>query len=306
LVRGGTSYLNHVRIVPGGSGNVSVGMSLLGARTAFIGKAGTDMLGGLYVEDLKKNNVSPEIYLDDELPTGFIIVLVEEEGERSFLVYRGANDKLNPEEIEESRSVIKDSKYLYICGYSLTHPCQRSAILTAVEIARTHGAKVVFDPAAYNLVQSQPDLFRELLECSDIFCPNEQEAMAMTGAATLEQAIERLRESTKLVALKLGDKGSVLINNKETIRIPAFKVRSVDPTGAGDAFTAALIYGLTHNLSLNHTACLATWYGAEATTDYGARSFPAEDEILSFLKALKSGHLDSDSSCWEMWRDMKV
>jgi len=285
--RGGTSYLNHAKLVPGGSGNIAVGISLLGLETAFIGKAGRDMLGEIYEKDLKLNNVTTRMSIDKDLPTGIVIVLTDCEGERSFLVFRGANDKLTPEEIESSKQLIETSEYLYVCGYSLISPDQKNAILKAVEIAKRHKVKVVFDPGAYNLIQSKPQLFQHLLASCDVFCPNLKEAKAITNTKTLEAAVKRLRESTTVTAIKLGKKGSILIGGKETVRTPAFKVKPVDTTGAGDAFTSALIYGLTQNLTLNLTARLANWYASQLITSYGARSYPPKDKIQSFLKNLK-------------------
>jgi len=114
-----------------------------------------------------------------------------------------------------------------------------------------------------------------------------QETLAITNSRTIDEAIESLRKSTKFTAIKLGKKGSILICGEETIRPPAFKAKPVDTTGAGDAFTAAIIYGLTQNLTLNHTARLANWYASQLITSYGARSYPSKDKILSFIKNLK-------------------
>jgi ribokinase len=286
--RAGTSYLDDAKLALGGSGNVAVGMSLLGLKTASIGKAGKDIFGKLYADDLKSNNVTTSIFFDQSLPTGIVIALTECEGERSFQVFRGANDKLTSEEVESSRQLIENSKYLYVCGYSLFSSCQQNAVLKAVDIAQHHKVKVVFDPGAYNLIQPRRKLFQHLLASSDLFCPNLKEAIAITNAETLDLAVERLRESTTLTALKLGEKGSILVCGKETIKTPAFRVTVADTTGAGDAFTAAIIYGLTQNLPLNLTAHLANWYAAQLITSYGARSYPSKNKILSFIKSLKN------------------
>jgi len=288
--RGGTSYLNYAKLALGGSGNIAVGMSLLGLKTAFIGKAGGDMLGKIYEEDLKSNNVITKIFFDRDLPTGIVIALTECEGERSFLVFRGANDKLTLEEVESSKRLIETSKYLYICGYSLISSDPQNAILDAIDIAKHHKVKVVFDPGAYNLIQLRPQLFQRLLASSDVFCPNLKEAIAITNTKTIDAAVEHLRESTPLTAIKLGERGSILISGKETFKAPAFKVKPVDTTGAGDAFTAAIIYGLTQNLPLKLTTRLANWYAAQLVTSYGARSYPPKNKILSFIKSLKNSN----------------
>jgi len=115
-----------------------------------------------------------------------------------------------------------------------------------------------------------------------------EETLAIKNSRTIDEAIESLRKSTKFTAIKLGEKGSMLICGKEIFKATAFKVKPLDTTGAGDAFTAALIYGLAKKLPLNLTAHLANWYAAQLITSYGARSYPSKNEIISFLKRLKA------------------
>ena len=223
------------------------------------------------------------------MPTGIAIVQTDQRGERSFRVFRGSNNRLTSKEIESSESFIRSSRYLYVCGYSLVSSDQRNAILRAVEIAKKYGVAIVFDPGAYNLILTNPQLFQNLLTSSDIFCPNSKEAQAITNTETLPEAVESLRNRgpTRLTAIKLGDQGSVLVEGKETVRTKVFKVRPVDTTGAGDAFVAAVVYGLVKKLPLNLTASVANWYAAQLVTSYGARSYPAKDKILAFLKNLR-------------------
>ena len=120
--RGGTSYCSFAKAVPGGGGNVAVGLSSIGGTTAFIGKAGQDFLGKLYLQDLTENRVVTRVFLDKCSPTGLIVALVEKMPQRSFLVFRGANDNLSPDEIEKAANFIEKSKYLYFSGsVSYTH-----------------------------------------------------------------------------------------------------------------------------------------------------------------------------------------
>jgi len=296
LRRGGTLYLDHAKLMPGGSGNVAMGMTLLGLKTAFIGKAGKDLLGNLYKEDLESNSVSAKIFFEQDSPTGIAIVLTEPKGERSFLVLRGANDKLKPEEIEISERLLETSRFVYVCGYSLVSSDQTNAILKTVEIAKHHHVKVVFDPGAYNLIESKPRLFQRLLASCDVFCPNLKEALSITNTRTLRACIEGLRQDNRLTAIKLGAKGSILIDGGKTIKTPAFEVGVVDTTGAGDAFIAGIVYGLVQNLPLELTARLANWYGAQVITSYGARSHPHREEILSFLRTLEGSQAKEDQT----------
>jgi sugar/nucleoside kinase (ribokinase family) len=284
--RGGTSYCDFAKVVSGGSGNIAVGLSSLSVKSAFVGKAGDDFFGKLYKQDLKNEGVVPKIFFDKDFPTGLLIAFVENGKERSFLVFRGANDHLSIGEIEEVASLIKRSKYVYFSGYSLVNDPQRSAILRAIEIARKFKAKIVFDPGACNLVNSKQKLFAELLDICDIFSPNQDEAKAITNTTNIEDAITKLRNRVPLVALRCGGNGCILISKKNIVKVPSFKVKCLDPTGAGDAFAAALIYGLTAELSLESIGRLANWFAAKLVTQIGSRSYPSKSEINSYLQKL--------------------
>jgi sugar/nucleoside kinase (ribokinase family) len=286
FILGGTSYCNFIKPTFGGSGNVAVGVSTLGGKAAFIGKAGSDLFGKLYAQDLENHGVFSRVFFDKRSPTGLILVFVEE-NERSFLIFRGANDRLSTSEIGKAAELIRKSSFVYFCGYSLVHNPQENAVLKAIGLAKKYGVKVVFDPGAYNLVKSKRRLFLKLLDLCDIFSPNLDEALAITNATSIKGIIRELRERVPLTALKCGRNGSVLISRKKIARIRSCDVKCMDTTGAGDAFTAALIYGLTNRLPLQSIGRLANWYAAEVATNIGPRSFPSKSKIEHFLERLR-------------------
>ena len=76
---GGTSYSDFAKMEFGGSGNVAVGLSLLGATVSLVGKAGKDLFGRLYVENLEKNKVIPQVFFDKRSPTGSVLVFVHDQ-----------------------------------------------------------------------------------------------------------------------------------------------------------------------------------------------------------------------------------
>jgi sugar/nucleoside kinase (ribokinase family) len=285
---GGTSYLNYAKIDLGGAGNVAEGMSLLGAKTCFIGKAGNDCWGKIYEENLHGKGVNARILFEENASTGVAQVVSGEKGERTFHVFRGANDKLVSKEIDQSIGLIKNSEYLYFSGYSLVSNPQRDAILHAFELARKDHIKVVFDPGVHNLVKSNFDLFKGISDKCDVFCPNFEEAKAITKTTTLKEALVELQERKSMTALKCGARGCFLIGPKNTTRIRAFKTECQDTTGAGDAFAAGLIFGLVKHFPLESIGRLANWFAARAVTNIGARNFPSKTEIRSFLKELKT------------------
>jgi sugar/nucleoside kinase (ribokinase family) len=281
---GGTSYSDFAKMEFGGSGNVAVGLSLLGAKVSLVGKAGKDLFGGLYVENLERNKVIPQLFFDSRSPTGFVLVFVHDQKERSFLVFRGANDSLSVPEIEKTDKLIRRSRYLYFTGYSLISNPQRNTILHTIELSRKYNRRIVFDPGAHNIIRQEPKLFTRILDVCDIFTPNLDEAFAVTNVVNLEDAIDGLKHRAPLTALKCGQQGCILISGNDVTKIPAPKVKCVDPTGAGDAFAAGLIYGMVNKLSLQATGQLANWFASQVVKGNGPRNFPAKSRIRHFLE----------------------
>jgi sugar/nucleoside kinase (ribokinase family) len=119
-----------------------------------------------------------------------------------------------------------------------------------------------------------------------VFTPNLEEARAITNVTSIDDVVNRLRERAPLTALKCDKNGCILISKENIVRVPSYNIGCVDPTGAGDAFTAAVIYGLTHELPLESTGKLANWFAAELVTSVGPRSFPTKSKISHFLERL--------------------
>jgi len=287
VCRGGISYCNSGKTVFGGGGNIAAGVSIIGGNSVFVGKAGQDFFEKLYVQDLKNIGVFTRIFLDKNLPTGLVVVFVDNGNQRSFLVFRGANDQLLVEEIEKVTNLIKKSKFLYFSGFSIINTPQRKAIFRAIELAKKFKKKVVFDPGAYNLIKSEKDLFDNMLDICDVFSPNLEEARAITNVFNINDIICELKKRVPLTFLKCDKGGSIIITKNDVIKIPNYSVNCIDPTGAGDAFTAGVLFGLSQELPLESIGQLANWFSSEVVTNIGPRSFPEKSKILQFLKELR-------------------
>jgi sugar/nucleoside kinase (ribokinase family) len=283
---GGTSYSSSITMLPGGTGNIAVGLSRLGGKTQFIGKAGNDQLGILYRDDLIAEYVKTNLLFDETHPTGLIVVTVNRNGERSFLVSRGANDFLDPTEIEYYTNDIIKSRFLYVCGYSLVKKTQRDAILKAVKIAKSNNVKVIFDLGSYNLINQYRSVFNKLVDQCDIIIPNLEEAQALTNCIKINDVAKYLSKKVPLSALKMGKAGCLLITPKKTFKFRSNKVRCIDSTGAGDAFASGIIYGLVNKLNLETIGTLANWYASFNVQKLGPRAFPTEIAIQDYLERI--------------------
>ncbi len=116
------------------------------------------------------------------------------------------------------------------------------------------------------------DGLTEALRHVDVFLPNEQEALAISGAPSLEIALERLNRRIPTVAVKQGAQGATVRQGQASAHDPGFRVGVVDTTGAGDSFNAGFLYGYLHGWSLSDSLALGCACGALSTRGAGGVS----------------------------------
>jgi ribokinase len=288
---GGEVLLRRLEWRAGGSAaNFSVAIARLGLSSGFVGCVGDDAFGRFLVEDFKREGVDiSQLQIDREVMTGLAFVLVSRRGERTMFGYRGANVRLSAERLD--LDYIRGAKVLHVSGYALLEDPQRRAALAAMREAKEAGAFVSLDvsiPAARGaraLLSS--------LKLVDLLFLNEREAASLVGARRAEDSARRiLGLGPTMVALKRGRKGCLVATERETLRSPAFPVRAMDTTGAGDAFDAGFVFGIVKGWGTERAARLANAAGALCAEQIGARSgLPNMRELMDFLR--RSQHLRS-------------
>jgi sugar/nucleoside kinase (ribokinase family) len=227
------------RIVQRGGGaaaNVAVWLARAGADVTLIARVGDDVAGRMTVEGLRADGVDARVTIDDVLPTGTCVVLVEPGGERTMLPDAGANAALAPAPLPE------DARHLHVAGYALLHPGSRPAALALMADARAAGLTVSVDPSsAAPLARTGPRAFLEWVAGTDLLLPNRDEAAVLTGAADPEAAARALVAHAREVVVKLGAGGALWTDGARVERAAAVPVPEADTTGAGDAFAAGLL-----------------------------------------------------------------
>jgi len=206
---------------------------------------------------------------DPEEATGVALIAVASDGENSITVASGSNMRLMPQQIEAAVRVFEEASVLVM---QLEVPVD--TVLAAARLARSKGVRVVLNPAP-----AQP-LPVELLHLVDVITPNRIELAQLIGAS--ESAIRTMTdEQLAKAALGLGPSGAVITLGAEGalaagswgwVRVPAFLVKPLDTTAAGDAFNAGLAVALSRGgMSLEQAARYASACGALATTKMGAQ-----------------------------------
>ena len=234
---------------PGGApANVAVAAAKLGARTAFLGKAGKDMHGEFLKEVLKKENVETDgMLLDEKFFTTLAFVKTAENGERSFSFARkpGADTRIEKEEIH---TVILDQTKIFHAGsLSLTDQPARDTTFYAVKRAKKNGSMISYDPnyraSLWKNEETAKEQMRSLIPYVDIMKISDEETELLTGKEKPEEAAEILfQKGVKIIAVTLGSEGAYLYCKEGGIQIPGFASRAVDTNGAGDSFWGGFLY----------------------------------------------------------------
>ena len=268
-------------IAGGGKGaNQAVAAARLGARVAFIACLGRDDRGDELEKLLRAERIDcKHVYRDAKASTGAALVMVDESGEKQITCAPGANHKLTPSRIREAASVIRNARVL-LMQFEVPMP----TVLAAAKIAHAARVRIVLDPAPPAKAPAT------LLKLIDVIRPNASEAEALTGikvadAKSARRAAQKLFTlGVKVVALQAGDKGDLIVWRDGEKLLPRLKVKTLDATGAGDAFAAGFSVALAEGRSYPEAAAFANAAAALATTKVGAMpAMPRRAHVLKLL-----------------------
>lgn len=247
----------------------------LGVTTAYMGTIGDDPFGTFMMDDLKKWNVNTDYVkvIPDAVSFHAVVVLNQKTASRTCVWSKGTVAAPTAEDLNEE--VIKNAKVLHLDGHML------DAAIYAAKKCKEWGVKVSHDAGG-----TYPGI-EKLMEYVDWLIPSEEFALKMTGAATAEEAAQKLYETyhPELVVLTQGVKGGILLDEKGMRHYDSYKVEVKDSNGCGDTFHGAFVAGKIHGLSNDDACKYASAAAAIKCTRLGARYGMANDqECRAFLK----------------------
>jgi ribokinase len=252
----------------GGTGlNIAVGLAHLGARVRLLARVGSDPTAALALDSARTAGVDLcFIQHDEHFVTGLCTAIVSEVGERTFVCFRGANVHLEDDTLSE---VLAGCSLLTISAYALLERKQRRTTLRAIEMAGRNGVTIALD-LCLPAIRAHHDEIKALLPTLWLITLNEPEAHLFLPRIENAHLIDHLlTHGANCVALKRGSRGCTLARGSDRIDALPPAVPVVDTTGCGDAFTAALVWGLLHNADLASCAALANICGALTATHVG-------------------------------------
>lgn len=264
--------VRHKRTGGGSAANTITALAHLGARCYYACRIADDDIGHFFARDMREAGVHTNAHDDkgNGAPTGTCLVMVTPDADRTMNTSLGISSTLSPVQLVEAE--LARSAWLYIEGYLVSTPNSLETALAARQLAARHGVKTAFtfsDPAMVKYCRD--GLERVLGRGVDVLMCNEDEALAFTGAATLEQAGELLRRRSGILSITRGARGARVWDGLRWFDVSPHPVRAIDTNGAGDLFAGAFLYGISHDLGCEVAGRLASRASATLVTRFGAR-----------------------------------
>jgi 2-dehydro-3-deoxygluconokinase len=284
---GGRSYLQGFG---GDTSNAAIAAARQGARVGYLSAVGDDVYGRMLRELWTRENVDHEgVRTDAAGFTAVYFVNHDAQGHHfSFFRKGSAASRMTPQDLPRER--IAQAKVLHLSGISAAiSDTACDTCFAAVDAARAAGVKVSFDT---NLrlklwpISRARAVMRDLIRQSDICLPSFEDISAISGLDDADALADFcLQLGAKTVALKLGERGALLADGDQRIRLAPHPCKPVDATGAGDTFGGALLARLVAGDDLETAGRYATVAAALSTEGYGAvEPIPRADAVRAALE----------------------
>lgn len=268
-VRGGDVLGSHSCFAAGGGLTVLTGAARLGLRAAYGGAHGSGPMGDQVRADLDVAGV--EVLLDPVLSadTGYCVVLVEPDGERTFVTAPGVEAAMTAEQL--SRIAIRPDDAVYVSGYDLLY--QANGPLLGDFLPRlAAGPLLVVDPGPLG---------------ADIPAERWEAVAARADLISLTSAEARARYDTALpprpaYVLRQGARGAVVVEDGRRTEVPGVAVSAVDTTGAGDVHVGAMLAALSAGAELTEAVRTANRAAAYSVLRQGPGTGPTLEELAGF------------------------
>lgn len=269
---GETIFGKGLNISPGGKGaNQAVTAARLGAEVIFVGCVGDDVYGELARKNLKANKVDTtylQVLPGENSGTAHITIAEED---NTIIVIKGANALVAPALVDKAWEAISGADMVL-----LQHEIPLATNAYIIKKCAAAGVPVLLNPAPVEPVPA------EILKLVTYLTPNEHEAAILFPATERNDIV--LQNQGKVI-MTLGSKGVIYAEDGEVCTVPAYKVKTIDTTGAGDTFNGAFAVARAKGYILKDSISFANAAAALSVTKLGAQGgMPYLNEVEEFLK----------------------
>lgn len=258
---------------------LACGAARLGLKVAFIGVCGDDIFGRFMLDEMQRRGVDvTNVILRKDGQTGLSVIL-NQGVDRAILTHVGLVAALQASDISDA--LLQDARHLHVASYFLQtnlQPELPGLFRRARAVGLTTSLDTNYDPSEKWIG------FDELLSVTDVFLPNEKEAVSLTGESHIDLAADSLGSKVETIGIKLGADGALGVRNGEKVRVASIPVEVMDTVGAGDSFDAGFLYGYLNGWSLERSLRLGCVCGALSTQCAGGTDGqPALDEAMKHV-----------------------
>lgn len=292
LPRVGTEILaGEMGLAMGGSSAIfAANAALLGIPTTFCSAVGSDFYASFLIQELEEKGIDTNhINTIEGAKTGATIILNYDQ-DRANVTYSGAMDFFNVDHIPWE--MLKSYQHFHLANFFLLKKF-RYQVVEVFRKAKSLGLTTSLDMQWDPLEKWDFD-YQACLPFVDVFFPNESELLALTRENSIQEALEKLKPYANIVALKLGDKGSVGLLQDQQIQVPAFRAKEfADSIGAGDSFNVGFIKKYIAGGNVEECLKNGNLMGAINTTKAGGTAAfedagELEKKIKTLLQTVKS------------------
>jgi sugar/nucleoside kinase (ribokinase family) len=258
--------LPHEIATGGSAANTIHALALLGNEVGLVGTVGNDELGAFFTKSACKRGIDARVRMAAEGDTGVATTFISANGERTFATYLGVAPDIV---FEPQPDFIGKDAILHVEGYLVqNHAFIEQVMRTAKEL----GMCVSYDLASWNIVQTDRDFVRHLVEeYVDIAFANEEEAAAFSGQDDPAEALRLLAAMTDTAIVKIGKRGALGQRGEDVSTVAGCDVHAIDTTAAGDFFAAGFLHGRVRGWSLEQSLDLGNRTAAEVVQVIGTQ-----------------------------------
>ena len=256
----------------GSATNSLVAAANYGSKCHHVCRVADDEDGRKYLESLRSAGVehigvSSE---NSEMPTGKCLILVTPDAKRTMSSMLGVSAFLGSSDIDYD--VVENSKIFYIEGYMVTSDDNFNAVISVLEHLKSKDTIKAMSLSDAGIVNGFKDKFEQIESygIDMIFC-NDDEAIAFSGAANIEEAVDFYKTKSYMTAITKGADGSVIIKNGSEIHADAIKIIPVDTNGAGDMFAGSFMHAYLQGYDIKTCAEFSNFASSKIVETFGPR-----------------------------------
>ena len=249
----------------GGATNAAVTFSRQGHYASFMGAIGHDPAGQAVIADLDKENIDTHLVrYSPKYSTGYSVLLLASNGERTILTYRGASTHYHEADFDLSE---EDADWIYVSTLAGNMPMLHKLF----QQAKRRDIKICFNPGKKELAQK--DKLLGLLPDVDVLTLNKEEMQQLVSGEDLEALVRRGLRLVPVVLVTDGVNGSIASDGKTIVRALMYDDRpSIDRTGAGDAFASGFLSEWARSGNLKNSVIMGSANASSVVMKIGAKA----------------------------------